>query len=169
MTWVRSPPRNILSKKWYSTLLVPRSRKFLTLGDMVNPLSKNWQILRTSRKEKSLELGPCGHGSPGNCSYLSTRDQYMMEGGPEAVSSTNLYIELYRRLTDVTLTSFPSFLSISLSPFSSISLLPYHTCIAPVVWSFLSTTTQLNATHRKSGQRRKRHRTRCIRIEAMLT
>ncbi len=28
---------------------------------------------------------------------------------------------------------------------------------------------QLYATHRKSGQRRKRHRTRCIRIEAMLT
>ncbi len=34
-------------------------------------------------------------------------------------------------------------------------------CIAPVVWSFLSTTTQLYATHRKSGQRRKRHCTKC--------
>jgi hypothetical protein len=28
---------------------------------------------------------------------------------------------------------------------------------------------QLYATHRKSDERRKRHRTRCIRIEAMLT
>jgi hypothetical protein len=30
-------------------------------------------------------------------------------------------------------------------------------CIAPTVWSFLSTTAQLYATHRKSGKRRKRH------------
>jgi hypothetical protein len=30
-------------------------------------------------------------------------------------------------------------------------------CIAPVVCSFLSTTAQLYATHRKGGERRKRH------------
>ncbi len=30
-------------------------------------------------------------------------------------------------------------------------------CIAPVVWSFLSTTAQLYATHRRGGRRRKRH------------
>ncbi len=39
--------------------------------------------------------------------------------------------------------------------FSSFHL--HTTCIAPVVCSFLSTTAQLHATHRKGGDRRKRH------------
>ncbi len=33
----------------------------------------------------------------------------------------------------------------------------FITCIAPVVWSFLSTTAQPHATHRKGGRRGKRH------------
>ncbi len=37
-------------------------------------------------------------------------------------------------------------------------------CIAPVVWSFLSTTAQLYATHRRGSERRKRHRTKCTRM-----
>ncbi len=36
----------------------------------------------------------------------------------------------------------------------------FECCIAPVVWSFSSTTAQLYATHRKGRKRRKRHRTR---------
>ena len=35
----------------------------------------------------------------------------------------------------------------------------FAACIAPMVWSFLSTTVQLHATHRKGGRRRKRHST----------
>ncbi len=34
-------------------------------------------------------------------------------------------------------------------------------CIAPVVWSFLSTTAQLYVTHRRGSGRRKRHVSKC--------
>ncbi len=36
-----------------------------------------------------------------------------------------------------------------------------NNCIAPVVWSFLSTTAQLHATHKRGSGRRKRHFAKC--------
>ena len=40
-------------------------------------------------------------------------------------------------------------------------LIDLEGCIAPVVWSFSSTTAQLYATHRKGSERRKRHFSKC--------
>jgi hypothetical protein len=45
----------------------------------------------------------------------------------------------------------------------------YYNCTASYRPFLSKETPTAYATHRKSGQRRKRHRTRCMRIESMLT